>query len=77
MEEFKGSNYEQNTFSGNNYNANLNNEGNKKTQSQNDGYINNLFRPNPSGERIRQAAASNFFWIIYYKFINKKIIFFL
>ena len=61
LEEFKGNNYEQNAFSGNNYNDNLNNEGNKKTQNQNDGYINNLFRPNPSGERIRQAAASNFF----------------
>ena len=61
LEEFKGSNYEQNTFNENNYNTNLNNEGNKTTQNQNDGYINNSFRPNPSGERIRQAAASNFF----------------
>ena len=61
LEEFKGSNYEPNSFNGNNYNTNLNSEGNKMTQNQNDGYINNPFRPTPSGERIRQAAASNFF----------------
>ena len=36
-------------------------EENQKGQSQNSGYINNSFRPYPSGERIRQAAASNFF----------------
>ena len=61
LEEFKGSNYEPNSFNGNNYNTNLNSEGNKMTQNQNDGYINNPFRQTPSGERIRQAAASNFF----------------
>ena len=30
-------------------------------QNQSNGYVNNSFRPTPSGERIRQAAASNFF----------------
>jgi len=54
-------NYNQNAFNGNNYNTNLNNEGNKMIQNQNNGYMNNPFRPTPSGERIRQAAASNFF----------------
>ena len=44
-----------------NNNNNLNYEGNKVGQNQNNGYINNSFRPTPSGERIRQAAASNFF----------------
>ena len=54
-------NYNQNVFNGNNYNLNLNNEGNQMGQNQNNGYVNNSFRPTPSGERIRQAAASNFF----------------
>jgi hypothetical protein len=54
-------NYNQNVFNGNNYNANLNNEVNQMGQNQNNGYVNNSFRPTPSGERIRQAAASNFF----------------
>ena len=48
----------------NNVNINNNNlrmEENQKGQSQNSGYVNNSFRPTPSGERIRQAAASNFF----------------
>ena len=50
----------------NNSNININNnnlrmEENQKGQSQNSGYVNNSFRPTPSGERIRQAAASNFF----------------
>ena len=77
LEEFKGNNYDttnlnfwndinnnncnQNAFNGNNYNTNLISEGNKTTQNQNNGYMNNPFRPTPSGERIRQAAASNFF----------------
>jgi len=48
----------------NNININNNNlriEENQKGQNQNSGYVNNAFRPTPSGERIRQAAASNFF----------------
>jgi len=48
----------------NNININNNNlrmEENQKGQNQNSGYVNNSFRPTPSGERIRQAAASNFF----------------
>ena len=47
----------------NNLNRNMNfrNEENQKGPSQNNGYANNIFRPTPSGERIRQAAASNFF----------------
>jgi len=51
----------------NNYNQNIlnpniiNNSGNQIVQNQNNGYVNNSFRPTPSGERIRQAAASNFF----------------
>ena len=45
----------------NNINNNLRMEENQKGQGQNSGYINNSFRPTPSGERIRQAAASNFF----------------
>ena len=47
----------------NNININNNNlrmEENQKGQNQNSGYVNNSFRPTPSGERIRQAAASNF-----------------
>ena len=42
-------------------NNNLRMEENQKGQNQNSGYVNNSFRPTPSGERIRQAAASNFF----------------
>ena len=58
-------NFNQNLVMENN-NSNINNnnlrmEENQKAQSQNSGYINNSFRPTPSGERIRQAAASNFF----------------
>ena len=44
-----------------NNNNNLRMEENQKGQNQNSGYVNNSFRPTPSGERIRQAAASNFF----------------
>ena len=54
-------NYNQKVFNGNNYNPSLNNEDNQISQNQNNGYVNNSFRPTPSGERIRQAAASNFF----------------
>ena len=46
----------QNNFNNNNLNYGINQMG----QNQNSGY-NNSFRPTPSGERIRQAAASNFF----------------
>ena len=45
----------------NNINNSFRNEENQKGQNQNNGYTNNPFRPTPSGERIRQAAASNFF----------------
>ena len=45
----------------NNINNSFRNEENQKGQNQNSGYANNQFRPTPSGERIRQAAASNFF----------------
>ena len=60
-------NFNQNlVMENNNSNININNnnlrmEENQKGQSQNSGYVNNSFRPTPSGERIRQAAASNFF----------------
>ena len=63
-------NFNQNlVMENNNSNININNinnnnlrmEENQKGQGQNSGYINNSFRPTPSGERIRQAAASNFF----------------
>ena len=63
-------NFNQNlVMENNNSNINFNNinnnnlkmEENQKGQGQNSGYINNSFRPTPSGERIRQAAASNFF----------------
>ena len=60
-------NFNQNlVMENNNSNININSnnltmEENQKGQSQNSGYINNSFRPTPSGERIRQAAASNFF----------------
>ena len=40
---------------------NINYGGNQISQNlNNNGYMNNSFRPTPSGERIRQAAASNF-----------------
>ena len=45
----------------NNINNNINNGGNQIVQNQNNGYMNNSFRPTPSGARIRQAAESNFF----------------
>ena len=45
----------------NNINNSFKIEENQKGQNQNSGYANNTFRPTPSGERIRQAAASNFF----------------
>ena len=45
----------------NNNNNNANYGGNQMGQNPNNGYMNNSFRPTPSGERIRQAAASNFF----------------
>ena len=74
LEEFKSNNYDtsninpsinnnynQNIMNGNNINNNINNVGNQLVQNQNNGYNNNSFRPTPSGERIRQAAASNFF----------------
>ena len=44
-----------------NINNNINNGGNQIAQNQNNGYMNNSFRPTPSGARIRQAAESNFF----------------
>ena len=77
FDEFKSNNYDtsnmkmggkSNNFTpielnsqNNNYNNNINYGGNQVGQSQNNGYMNNSFRPTPSGERIRQAAASNFF----------------
>ena len=42
-------------------NNNFRMEENQKGQNPNINYANNAFRPTPSGERIRQAAASNFF----------------
>ena len=52
----------------NNYNSinpndqnNINNGGNQIAQNQNNNYINNSFRPTPSGVRILQAAERNFF----------------
>ena len=45
----------------NNINNSFRNEENQKGQNQNNGYANNPFRPTPSAETIRQAAASNFF----------------
>ena len=50
-----------NANNNNNMNNNYRIEENQKGQSNNNGYTNNSFRPTPSGERIRQAAASNFF----------------
>ena len=44
-----------------NNNSNFRMEENQKGQNPNINYANNAFRPTPSGERIRQAAASNFF----------------
>ena len=40
---------------------NINNGGNQIVQNQNNGYMNNSFRPTPSGVRIRQAAENNFY----------------
>ena len=57
-------NYNQNLAVENNNNINNNSFGieeHQKGPNQNIGYNNNSFRPTPSGERIRQAAASNFF----------------
>ena len=50
-----------NNMNYNNINNSFRNEENQKGQNQNNGYANNAFRPTPSGERIRLAAASNFF----------------
>lgn len=73
IDEFKSNNYDTSNMNmnrrdiNNNYNQNIlnpniiNNSGNQIVQNQNNGYVNNSFRPTPSGERIRQAAASNFF----------------
>ena len=72
MDEFKSNNYDTSNMNmnmnrpefNNNYNQiglNNNNNGYQTGQNQNNGYVNNSFRPTPSGERIRQAAASNFF----------------
>ena len=73
IDEFKSNNYDTSNMKmnrgdiNNNYNQNIlnpniiNNSGNQIVQNQNNGYVNNSFRPTPSGERIRQAAASNFF----------------
>ena len=44
-----------------NNNNNFRIEENQKGQNPNINYANNAFRPTPSGERIRHAAASNFF----------------
>jgi hypothetical protein len=72
MDEFKSNNYDasninmmNNNFNPivlnqNNINNNLNSGMNQMGQNQSNGYINSSFRPTPSGERIRQAAASNF-----------------
>ena len=72
MEDFKSNNYDTSNIKvgmklnnyGNNLinNENYNNNNFRNEQNQNNnGYNNNSFRPTPSGERIRQAAASNFF----------------
>ena len=70
MDEFKSNNYDSSNINmmNNNFNPvvlnqnNNNNSGmNQMGQNQSNGYMNNVFRPTPSGERIRQAAASNFF----------------
>ena len=52
---------ENNHNFGNINNNNFRMEENQKGQNPNINYANNAFRPTPSGERIRQAAASNFF----------------
>ena len=57
-------NYNQNRQNRLNQEIMNNNSGNQMGQvgeNLNNGYFNNSFRPTPSGERIRQAAASNFF----------------
>ena len=57
-------NYNQNGQNRLNQEIMNNNSGNQMGQvgeNLNNGYFNNSFRPTPSGERIRQAAASNFF----------------
>ena len=73
MEDFESNNYDTSKIKvgmklNNNYgnnlinNENYNNNNFRNEQNQNNnGYNNNSFRPTPSGERIRQAAASNFF----------------
>ena len=70
MDDFKSNNYDTSSMNmnrgefNNNYNQiglNNNNNGYQMGQNQNNGYTNNSFRPTPSGERIRQAAATNFF----------------
>ena len=72
MDEFKSNNYDpsninmmNNKFNPvvlhqNNINNNLNSGRNQMGQNLSNGYMNNSFRPTPSGERIRQAAAINF-----------------
>ena len=75
-DEFKSNNYDASNINmnrggmNNNFspielnsqnNNNVNYGGNQMGQNSNSGYANNSFRPTPSGERIRQAAASNFF----------------
>ena len=74
-DEFKSNNYDASNINmnrggmNNNFspielnsqnNNNVNYGGNQMGQNSNSGYANNSFRPTPSGERIRQAAASNF-----------------
>lgn len=75
VDDFKSNNYDpsninreqmNNNFSPivlsqNNTNNNFSTGMNQMGNNQNNGYNNNSFRPTPSGERIRQAAASNFF----------------
>ena len=63
--KLNNNNYNQNLVIENtnsiNSNINFRREENQKRPNTNNGYANNSFRPTPSGERIRQAAASNFF----------------
>ena len=63
--KLNNNNYNQNLVIENtnsiNSNINFRREENQKGPNTNNGYANNSFRPTPSGERIRQAAASNFF----------------
>ena len=74
LDEFKTINYDISAMNmnrgemNNNYNLininaqnNINNGGNQIVQNQNNGYMNNSFRPTPSGVRIRQAAENNFY----------------